>query len=116
MVGRCHRAFAQNDDTQEGWRRDGWWEKTGAVWEKGRCQPWFNRTCRTPHKQLDLRTHEIHYVDNTDSAFRPRYGCVCVADTWTPLAVRTLFVSRRVRGCWLVVVGQCELRHLARVQ
>ena len=43
------------------------------MWEKGRCQNWFNRTCPYgSHKETDLRTYENHYVDNTDSAFRTR--------------------------------------------
>ena len=64
----------QNDDTNEGWRRDGWWDTTNDVWQKGRCQALYNRTCSIPGlwKKRDLRTQLSGLVDNTDAAYRAR--------------------------------------------
>ena len=46
------------------------------MWTKGKCKNMYNRTCDgMPHKQVDLRTYEIHDVDDTYEAFHPR----CVA-------------------------------------
>jgi hypothetical protein len=33
------------DNTQEGWLRDGWWEVTGELWQKGECVPEYVRVC-----------------------------------------------------------------------
>ena len=68
------RARAQNDHTNEGWRRDGWWERTDEKWEKGLCWPRYNRTCSTLWREKDLRTSRKHPVENTDLAF----GTKCV--------------------------------------
>jgi len=33
------------DNTQEGWLRDGWWDITGEMWQKGHCVPEYVRVC-----------------------------------------------------------------------
>lgn len=33
------------NNTQIGYKRDGWWERTDQTWEKGSCVPKYRRTC-----------------------------------------------------------------------
>lgn len=33
------------DNTQQGWLRDGWWDITGELWQKGKCKPEYVRVC-----------------------------------------------------------------------
>ena len=69
----------QNDHTDEGWRRDGWWERVpDTKWEKGLCWTRYNRTCADAayHKIIDLRTGYQHPVEDTEEAFG--YSCVNV--------------------------------------
>ncbi len=41
------RAPGLGNETNEGWRRNGWWELLGgAAWVKGQCTPLYNRTCQ----------------------------------------------------------------------
>jgi len=66
---------SQNDHTNEGWRRDGWWQRIpNTEWEKGLCWPRYNRTCTTLAREKDLRTNTKHPVENTDLAFSTKYA------------------------------------------
>lgn len=64
------------DDTDEGWRRGGWWERVPRTrWLHGLCDVEYNRTCDSGgyYKAVDLRSKEVgDPVDDTEYAFRPR--------------------------------------------
>jgi hypothetical protein len=111
------------NDTKEGWRRDGWWYRSGEDWEFGICPPSFKRTCPvrrdwgsislfsqrqvstlttflvktqagSTHKAVDLRTgSNVLPVNDTDFAFRARER----ADTFRVTAA----------GRWVETGGEC---------
>lgn len=65
----------QGNNTNEGWRRDGWWESIpGTLWEKGQCYQLYNRSCPTDlSKMMDLRDMTpFTPVNDTLHAFGPR--------------------------------------------
>lgn len=69
------RAPGLGNETNEGWRRNGWWELLGgAAWVKGQCTPLYNRTCPgAPHKARDLVSGEYDVpVVNTTTSYAPR--------------------------------------------
>ena len=67
------RVAPMGDETNEGWRRDGWWQVTGTAFRKGACTMWYNRTCpgdRT--KAASLETGQVGPVLDVQFAFAPR--------------------------------------------
>ena len=66
----------QFDDTKEGWRRDGWWERIpNTEWVRGTCNQFYNRTCAVQSKTIDLRVFIAGQpVDDPEAAFRPRWN------------------------------------------
>ncbi|KAJ1436904.1 hypothetical protein B484DRAFT_416698 [Ochromonadaceae sp. CCMP2298] len=60
--------------TNEGYRRQGVWNRTGNSWEFGVCIVEFFRNCsQDSSKQLDVESDLLGvYVQDTDLAFRPR--------------------------------------------
>ena len=81
-----------HDNTQEGWLREGWWEKTGQQWVKGRCTPEYVRTCDGPNQtalsrwNMKARVYrqpgfEVHATQNFESAPIPLPN-KHIANTW----------------------------------
>lgn len=64
------------DNTNEGWRRDGWWERVpGTVWlPEANCTTLFDRSCPAARdKERDLSTGALRETTaNTTQAYRPR--------------------------------------------
>ena len=72
------RVDAPGNDTREGWRRDGYWNRTDYDWEYGVCPMFYDRQCfnadaATYGKLVDLRSGVTgQAVDSTDDAYRAR--------------------------------------------
>jgi hypothetical protein len=85
------------NNTQEGWRRGGWWTTNGVAWQYGVCPPRYNRTCVRPayfNKTRDMRTGIVNgIVDDPDLAFRPAE----IFNEYTVVA----------QGRWSEVGGEC---------
>ncbi len=69
------------NQTDEGWRRPGWWETTGQPWKKGsNCIPEYARSCaNAPTKVADRWVHrdnsrldDFEITDDTDFTYRAR--------------------------------------------
>ena len=62
--------------TDQGYRLNGEWTKTGAVWTKGSCIIEFKRVCEDKSKLTNfevLRLSNIEtIVQDTDKSFHPR--------------------------------------------
>jgi LCCL domain len=62
------------DDTNEGWRRVGWWVKLDLVeWQHGAFELYYNRSCpASRRKMVDLRSLITAPVDDPQRAFEAR--------------------------------------------
>jgi hypothetical protein len=99
------------DDTNEGWRRDGWWEATGVGWQKGVCTTKFERVCTDPAllgTQFAPSAVSNHWdstpTNDTDMTFRARvtdhvYNLASWGRWWTADPSSTC-IDEVVGGCF----------------
>ncbi len=67
------RVPALGNETNEGWRRGGWWRTTGIKFVQGKCTLLFERRCRNDTtKQVNLETFTSQPVTNVELSFAPR--------------------------------------------
>ena len=97
------RVAGLNDDTNEGWRRDGWWKATGVAWSKGACTPEFDRTCSDPSILTQQYPGHTGVTNNTDTTFRPRV----VEGIWTLESWGRWFTSDAAATCIDHVLKGC---------
>lgn len=90
-----HKLPPLGDETNEGWRRNGWWQTTGEMFRKGTCNLFFKRTCPgDPSKEISLVTGtNLHPVNDLELAYAPR----------------VIYTSSRViaAGRWKEQGGEC---------
>eukprot|EP00940_MAST-03C_sp_MAST-3C-sp2_P001490 g1490.t1 len=122
------RVRGYGNHTNEGWRRDGWWETVpSSAWEKGTCDPLFRRTCGVAIDEVlasQIFPYDVHDADApvpwsqlSDAAAGAKMLRIWnvsesplmsddPANVWTPSVVYTPF-REIASGRWDVDGGEC---------
>ena len=99
------RKMISNDDTDEGWKRPGWWVRNNAnSWLKGLCTPEYERVCKNDtHKLSKFWSLPDKYITkDTYTTYRPLLSY----NDQTSIASGRWFieggecVDRVLRGCY----------------